>query len=94
MAGYETTSLALSCALFELGKQPALQARVAAEVAALGLAPGEAPSFAHLPRLPLTAACFDEAMRLYPPASAMVVLVSRQGRAGCAGVASVLWTAR
>ena len=77
--GYETTSLALGYTLFELAKRPELQGRVAGEVAALGLeSPGQALEYAHLARLPFTAACFDEAMRLYPPGSALVVLVGRR----------------
>lgn len=74
-AGYETTSLALGYALFELAKQPELQARVAAEVAALGLVPGEELTYSHLQRLPLTLASFNEAMRLYPPVSSLAVMV-------------------
>lgn len=48
---------------------------MAAEVAALGLEPGEELTYAHLQRLPLTLACFNEAMRLYPPVSSLAVMV-------------------
>ncbi len=66
LAGHETTALALTYAAWVLAHDPALQDRVAAELAStLG---GADPTFADLERLPLTAAVFHETLRLYSPA--------------------------
>ena len=83
LAGYETTSLALSYTLYALASRPDLQAQLAAEAAAAGPAGGAgggspaALSYEDLERLPLTEAVFLESMRLYPPISSLVALVSR-----------------
>ncbi len=69
LAGHETTANALAWAWYELARQPALQARVAAEVLGATATHGRL-SAALLPHLPLTANVFAEALRLYPPASA------------------------
>ncbi|GAB4822567.1 hypothetical protein N2152v2_009613 [Parachlorella kessleri] len=84
LAGYETTSLALGYALYELAKQPDLQAHVSDEVAALrlstagGKAGGEgndpALPYEQLEKLPLTEAVLSEAMRMYPPVSSLFAL--------------------
>jgi cytochrome P450 len=65
-AGHETTGVALFWALYLLAMAPAIQDRVAAEVAGIAL------DESALPRLVYTRAVIDEAMRLYPPAFAIV----------------------
>lgn len=65
LAGHETTSLTLSWALYLLGRNPEVQARLVDEVGTvLG---GRAPSAEDVPRLELTRRVFLESMRLYPP---------------------------
>ncbi|MBV8349211.1 MAG: cytochrome P450 [Mycolicibacterium sp.] len=68
LAGHETTSTALTYALWALGHRPELQARVAAEVGQLGdrrLTPDD------VPRLGYTVQVLHEALRLCPPAPAV-----------------------
>jgi cytochrome P450 len=73
LAGHDTTSTALSYALWQLGRHPVIQQRVAAEVAELE----EGPLRIHdMARLPYTVQVINEALRLCPPAA----VVSR-----CAG---------
>ncbi|GAB4820987.1 hypothetical protein N2152v2_008033 [Parachlorella kessleri] len=75
LAGYETTSLSLSYTLYEIANRPALQERLQAEVAALGLpGRGSGITFEHLQRLPLCEATFSEALRMYPPASPLIAM--------------------
>jgi cytochrome P450 len=91
LAGYETTSLAISYALYELAKAPDLQARVAAEVAAVCANGGgegggggtRRLAFADLGRLELTEAVFNEAMRMWPPVTPVLAL-AREAAAECA----------
>jgi cytochrome P450 len=65
VAGYETTSLALSWAYELLPRHPRVLARLQAEVdAVLG---DSLPTFADLPSLPYTAMVVQESMRLRPP---------------------------
>ncbi|KAL4420261.1 hypothetical protein ABPG77_003440 [Micractinium sp. CCAP 211/92] len=71
LAGYETTSLALSYTLYLLAKHPDIQQRARAEVDALGDGP---IAYEDLPKLAYTEACFLEAMRMYPPVSALLAL--------------------
>ena len=66
VAGHETTAVALFWSLYLLAGAPAIQERLAAEVAALDLGPDHAAEA--LPRLVYTRAVVHEAMRLYPPA--------------------------
>jgi cytochrome P450 len=69
LAGHETTANALTWTWFELGKNPAVVAELAAEVErVLG---SRAVTTDDLPALPWTAAVVDEAMRLHPPAYAV-----------------------
>ena len=70
IAGHETTALALFWSLYLLAGAPAEQERVAAEVAGLDLSPAHAADA--LPRLVRTRAAVSEALRLYPPAYAIV----------------------
>lgn len=67
MAGHETTAVALTATLHLLGRHPAEQEAVVAELAEV-LAGRPAPSPEDLPRLVRTRAALLEAMRLYPPA--------------------------
>jgi cytochrome P450 len=68
LAGHDTTSTALTYALWSLGHRPDLQERAAAEADALG-----DRRFTHhdLPRLPYTVQVLHEALRLCPPAAAV-----------------------
>ena len=77
-AGHETTGVALFWALYLLANAPAIQERVAAEAAAARLAGGDAEAM--LRRLAFTRAVVDEAVRLYPPAFAVVRAARGPGR--------------
>jgi cytochrome P450 len=68
LAGHETSASALAWALLMLALDPAVQDRVAAEVAGLP----EAPDFSDIARLRLTRDVFRETLRLYPPVPMMV----------------------
>jgi unspecific monooxygenase len=74
-AGHETTGVALFWSLYLIASTPAVQERLAVEVASLDLGPATADEV--LPRLVYTRAVVQEALRLYPPAYAIV----RQARA-------------
>lgn len=64
-AGNETSGLSLSWLFYELARNPPARERLAEEVAArLG---GRDPEVEDLDHLPHTLACFQEALRLYPP---------------------------
>jgi cytochrome P450 len=69
-AGHETTWVALFWSLYLIAAAPAVQERLAGEVAALELGPDAADAI--LPRLVYTRAVVHEALRLYPPAYAIV----------------------
>ena len=68
-AGHDTTSTSLTYAFWELGRNPRIQNRVAAEVAALGDRP---LTVADIPSLTYTGQVFHEALRLCPPAAVVV----------------------
>jgi cytochrome P450 len=71
LAGHETTANALSFTLRLLSENPAALERARAEADAVLRESGGAPRRAgarDVPRLEWIAACFSEAMRLYPPA--------------------------
>jgi cytochrome P450 len=68
LAGHETTANALAWSWHLLALNPAAEARLHAEVDALGEAPPRADDLA---RLPFTRAVLAESMRLYPPAWAI-----------------------
>lgn len=86
---YETTSLALSYALYEVARRPELQERLRQEAEALlarlqqeggggGKSGGgavEAMGYSHLAQLPLADATFSESLRMYPPATPLMALV-------------------
>lgn len=64
LAGHETTAAALAWTWLLLAQHPAAEARLHAEVDALG----GPPTIDDLARLPYTRQVFAESMRLYPPA--------------------------
>lgn len=70
IAGHETTAVALFWTAHLLAQSPAWQDRVAEEAAALDLTPAGAGTA--LPKLNVTRAVVQEAMRLYPPAFVIV----------------------
>jgi cytochrome P450 len=66
LAGHETTASSLSWTWWLLARNPAVEAKLHAELdEVLG---GRAPSLEDLPRLPYTGNVITESMRLYPPA--------------------------
>jgi cytochrome P450 len=65
LAGHETTASALTWLFFILSQQPALAARLRAEITAVC---GHSPlAFEHIRRMPLVRSVFRETLRLYPP---------------------------
>ncbi|OBG29682.1 cytochrome P450 [Mycobacterium sp. 852002-51057_SCH5723018] len=71
IAGHETTSGALSFALYYLIRDPQALARAQAEVDALwGQASDPEPAFTDIPKLRYVRAALDEALRLWPTAPA------------------------
>ena len=64
-AGHETTALALTFTLYELGRHPSVRERVHAEVDELG---GARPTLADAGDLPAVERVLREGLRLYPPA--------------------------
>jgi cytochrome P450 len=73
IAGHETTSGALSFALYYLTRDPQALARAQAEVDALwGAAADPEPAFTDIPKLRYVRAALDEALRLWPTAPAYV----------------------
>ena len=68
LAGHDTTSTALSYALWALGHRPDLQQRVAAEAGALG---DRRLTHGDVPRMRYTVQVLHEALRLCPPAPAV-----------------------
>lgn len=79
LAGHDTTATVLTYALWALGRDHAVQDRVAAEVAELGdreLTPDD------VPRLGYTRQVLNEALRLCPPAAAVGRLAVRDIEVG------------
>ncbi|EFG79824.1 unspecific monooxygenase [Mycobacterium parascrofulaceum ATCC BAA-614] len=71
VAGHETTSGALSFALYYLTRDPQVLARAQAEVDALwGQTDEPDPAFTDIPKLRYVRAALDEALRLWPTAPA------------------------
>jgi cytochrome P450 len=66
LAGHETTSIALSWALYLVTMHPEVETRLLDEIAAV--TGGRAPRVEDRPNLRYTEAVVNEAMRLYPPA--------------------------
>ena len=75
-AGYETTSTAISYALYELARNPAVQSKLQAEVDAFGRE--RQPSFDDLSSFPYAEAVFHEGLRLHPPVTPFIALVLLQ----------------
>ncbi len=74
-AGHLTTSQALTWTLYLLARAPYWQNRVRDEITAIV---GNGPlTAAHRDRLPITQRVFKEAMRLYPPAPALVRMATQ-----------------
>jgi cytochrome P450 len=70
LAGHETTSHALTWTWYLLSQNPKAEQRFHAELdRVLG---GRLPTYADLEQLPYTRWCFEESMRLYPPAVTIV----------------------
>ncbi|MGH9085108.1 MAG: cytochrome P450 [Acidimicrobiales bacterium] len=66
LAGHETTANAMSWLWYLLAQHPGARDRLRDEVDTV--VDGQAATAAHADRLPWTAACVQEALRLYPPA--------------------------
>jgi unspecific monooxygenase len=79
-AGHETTGVALFWSLCLIAAAPAVQERLAAEVAGRDLGPENAVET--LPRLVYTRAVVHEALRLYPPAYTIVRQARNADNAG------------
>ena len=79
-AGHETTGVALFWSLWLVAAAPAVQKRLAAEVAAFDLGPDNAAE--DLPQLVYTRAVVHEALRLYPPAFTLVRQAKHADEAG------------
>ena len=80
-AGQETTSTALTWALYLLSQSPEWAARITAESERAHAARGEEP----IAQLPETRAVLDEAMRLHPPIVGITRTATKEGElAGCA----------
>ena len=75
IAGHDTTATTLSYTLWALGRDQALQDRVAAEIGALGDRPLTIEDVSHLP---LTVQVLHESLRLCPPAPAFGRLAMRE----------------
>jgi unspecific monooxygenase len=80
VAGHETTGVALFWSLWLVAAAPAVQKRLAAEVAAFDLGPDNAAEA--LPQLIYTRAVVQEALRLYPPAFTLVRQARQADNAG------------
>jgi cytochrome P450 len=74
LAGHDTTSTTLTYALWALGRDQAVQDRVAAEVAAIGDRP---LVVGDVPQMPYTVQVLHEALRVCPPAPAIGRLAMR-----------------
>ena len=68
-AGHETTARGLAWALYLIANDESVRRRIEAEIDALDM--DSIPAREWVDRLAFTRACFEEAMRLYPPASAI-----------------------
>lgn len=68
VGGHDTTSTTLAYALWAMGRQPDIQAKVAAEAAAIG---ARRLTVDDVAALPYTVAVIHEALRLCPPAPAL-----------------------
>jgi cytochrome P450 len=71
IGGFDTTAIALCSTLYLLSKHPNYQRLCREEIRRVcdGVEEGKVPGFDSITDLPLTTACFFEALRLYPPAT-------------------------
>ena len=74
VSGYETTSMALTYALYELSRHADIQQRVVEEVDRFGRE--REPHFSDLAQFPLIDAVLKEGMRLHPPVTPLIALVN------------------
>ncbi len=74
-AGHETTANALAWSWYLISTHPQVAQRLQEEVD--GVLQGRIPGFDDLPELPYTRAIMEEAMRLYPPAVAVIRKVKK-----------------
>lgn len=77
LAGHETTAISLSWTLYLLAKNPDVEERLRAEIAAV--AGDRLPEAQDLRRLPYAEAVVKETLRLYPPA----YVIGREALADC-----------
>ncbi len=70
LAGHETTAVTLFWACYAMARLPEHQEAIAAEASGLDLSPEHAAQA--VPKLAMTRAVIDEALRLYPPAYLLV----------------------
>lgn len=76
LAGYESSSLALTYTLYEVSKKPDLQKRLQQEVDGVLSAKKDGKlEFSDIASLQLCEATFSEALRMWPPGSSIVALV-------------------
>lgn len=85
LAGHETTANLLAWTWAALAANPAVRAKLDAELATV-LA-GRPPTYADLPKLPYGLAVLEEALRLYPPAYVIARAAVRPVTIGAARVA-------
>jgi len=92
VAGHETTSGALSFALYHLAREPEVLARVRAELdEVLGDDPHTGPTFEQVPKLRYLRRVFDETLRLWPTAPGFArspretTVIGADGSAGVPG---------
>ena len=92
VAGHETTSGALSFALYHLTREPEVLARVRAELdEVLGPDPSATPTFAQVPKLRYLRRVVDETLRLWPTAPGFArtphatTVIGADGSAGVPG---------
>ncbi len=78
-AGHETTALAMTYALHQIGSHPAVAERVRTE---LDDAVDGVPTAAALPELEYLGRVIDEALRLYPPVHAVPRVAARRADVG------------
>ncbi|WP_434965921.1 cytochrome P450 [Janibacter indicus] len=90
VAGHETTSGAVSFALYHLTREPEVLARVRAELdEVLGTDPSATPTFEQVPKLRYLRRVVDETLRLWPTAPGFARSpreTTTIGADGCAGV--------
>lgn len=92
VAGHETTSGALSFALYHLTREPEILAKVRAELdEVLGADPGATPTFEQVPKLRYLRRVVDETLRLWPTAPGFArtpretTVIGADGSAGVPG---------